>query len=110
VNELGLGKDMWQVPFENITKILEVPTRELKSQEDLADRTIDLLLHRASLSGSNRTDEDCYLAFLPPHLSSTWTPPRHLCYDSALLVIHGLVRHSNCASVLPDQLLLDPLG
>jgi hypothetical protein len=28
VNELGLGKDMWQVPFENITKILEVSTRE----------------------------------------------------------------------------------
>jgi hypothetical protein len=27
VNDLGFGKDMWRVPFDNITKVLEVPAK-----------------------------------------------------------------------------------
>lgn len=30
VNQIGLGQDMWMVPFDNITKVLEVRHRRLE--------------------------------------------------------------------------------
>ena len=34
VNQLGLGTDMWLVPFDNITKILEVHNWYLQKMEN----------------------------------------------------------------------------
>jgi hypothetical protein len=112
VNQLGLGTDMWFVPFDNITQILKVSKCDLKSQGSFANEhvTKDLLRHRTSLPGINRTHEDIDLALLPPHFPESNSPTRHLVHNNTLCPIHHYVRYSNCATVHSNPHRLGALG
>jgi hypothetical protein len=102
---------MWQVPFENITKVLEVYDWKLEPHEYVADQvTTDLLLHRAPLPGVDCSDKDIDLTLLSSHLSGSETSARHLVYDSALRIVHDLIRYGNCTTMPSNKPRLDAVG
>jgi hypothetical protein len=112
VNQIGLGTDMWLVPFDNITKVLEVCDMNPELHRVLADIRVitDLLLHRAPLFDLDCTDEDIDLALLPTHFPSAGSPTRHLLYNSALHFVYHYIRFGNCAAMHPDPHSLGALG
>lgn len=54
LNELGLGRDMWFVPFDNVTEILKV--RSSAHAVAINTDNLDLLRYRAALLHIDWTD------------------------------------------------------
>lgn len=68
--ELGLGKDIWTLPFENITAILKVRHRTRSHVDSLTVGT-GLLCRRRSISDRSARHQDFHLLDLSPHFRFT---------------------------------------
>jgi hypothetical protein len=113
VNQVGLGRDIWTLPFDNITKTLEVRSSHWMTYETVADYAVpslDLLLYRASLSDLCWADQNIDSALLPAYLSTTKPTTRHLGHDNDLCTLYHHIRHSNCAAVYSGTHCLGALG
>lgn len=64
---LGIGKDVWTVPFDNLTEALKVRS-DLRHCRDNAYRLVGLLLRRTPVSVSTADYQDRHPLHLPPHL------------------------------------------
>jgi hypothetical protein len=112
VNQIGMGQDMWLVPFDNITKILEVCKLNSKTSRNpgLTILNTDILLHRASLPRISRTDQDLDLALLPPHFPPDRAPESYLGHDRALRSLHHHFCYCDCPSMYTNPVGLGALG
>jgi hypothetical protein len=113
VNRLGLGTDMWRVPFDNITSILKVRCRKARSTSGVLLLTCMIqgfLHHRASLPDIVRPDKDISFAVLPPHFPSPNPPTRHLVYNRTLCLVHLCIRYRDRVAVHSHTYCLGKMG
>jgi hypothetical protein len=103
---------MWTVPFDNITKILEVRSPSLELETLLADKIAmkDILLYGTSLLDFYRLNKNLDLALLSPNLPSARAPTRHILHNSALYIVYHHIRYRDRTTMYPCPDRLGALG
>lgn len=97
MQKFGLGTNIWTIPFEHITKELEV-IESLKYTVSLAAHkllTLVALCRRSLLHGRRGPDTTIFPRLLPAHLSDTTVPVDLLLSNGSLDLLWYLqhIRH-----------------